>query len=78
VLSRGSAWLDTGTQDSLLEAANFVHVVEKRQGLKISCLEEIAFRRGYIDAAAVTKIAESLKGSEYARYLLDVAGHKKG
>jgi len=78
VLSRGSAWLDTGTQDSLLEAANFVSVVEKRQGLKISCLEEIAFRRGYIDAAAVTKIAESLKGSEYARYLLDVAGHKKG
>jgi glucose-1-phosphate thymidylyltransferase len=78
VLSRGSAWLDTGTQDSLLDAANFVSVVEKRQGLKISCVEEIAFRRGYIDAAAVTKLAESLKGSEYARYLLDVVGHKKG
>jgi glucose-1-phosphate thymidylyltransferase len=78
VLSRGSAWLDTGTQDSLLEAANFVSVVEKRQGLKISCIEEIAFRNGYIDAAAVIKIAESLKGSEYARYLLDVVGHKKG
>jgi glucose-1-phosphate thymidylyltransferase len=78
VLSRGSAWLDTGTQDSLLEAANFVAVVEKRQGLKISCVEEIAFRRGYIDAAAVTRLAESLKGSEYARYLLDVVGHKKG
>jgi glucose-1-phosphate thymidylyltransferase len=78
VLSRGSAWLDTGTQDSLLEAANFVSVVEKRQGLKISCIEEIAFRRGYIDAAAVTKIAESLKGSEYARYLMDVVGHKLG
>jgi glucose-1-phosphate thymidylyltransferase len=78
VLSRGSAWLDTGTHDSLLEAANFVHVVEKRQGLKISCVEEIAFRRGFIDAAAVTKLAESLKGSEYARYLLDVVGHKLG
>jgi glucose-1-phosphate thymidylyltransferase len=78
VLSRGSAWLDTGTQDSLLEAANFVHVVEKRQGLKISCVEEIAYRRGYIDAAAVTRLAESLKGSEYARYLMDVVGHKKG
>jgi glucose-1-phosphate thymidylyltransferase len=78
VLSRGSAWLDTGTQDSLLEAANFVAVVEKRQGLKISCVEEIAFRRGFIDAAAVVKIAEGLKGSEYARYLMDVVGHKKG
>jgi glucose-1-phosphate thymidylyltransferase len=78
VLSRGSAWLDTGTTDSLLEAANFVSVVEKRQGLKISCVEEIAFRRGFIDAAAVIKIAESLKGSEYARYLMDVVAHKKG
>src|SRR5690606_19240604 len=63
VLSRGSAWLDTGTHESLVEAANFVHVVEKRQGLKIGCVEEIAFRRGFIDAAAVVKLAESLKGS---------------
>jgi glucose-1-phosphate thymidylyltransferase len=72
VLSRGNAWLDTGTHDSLLEAANFVAVVEKRQGLKISCLEEIAYRLGYIDAEAVRRVAVSLKGSEYARYLLDV------
>ena len=72
VLSRGNAWLDTGTHESLLEAANFVEVVEKRQGLKISCVEEIAFRLGYIDAKAVITLAESLKGSEYARYLLDV------
>ena len=78
VLSRGNAWLDTGTHESLLEAANFVAVVERRQGLKISCLEEIAFRLGYIDAAAVRVVADSLKGSEYARYLLDVIGHKKG
>jgi glucose-1-phosphate thymidylyltransferase len=78
VLSRGNAWLDTGTHESLLEAANFVAVVERRQGLKISCIEEIAFRLGYIDAAAVQTIAASLKGSEYARYLLDVIGHKKG
>jgi glucose-1-phosphate thymidylyltransferase len=78
VLSRGNAWLDTGTHDSLLEAANFVAVVEKRQGLKIGCLEEIAFRLGYIDAKAVAAVADRLKGSEYGRYLLDVIEHKKG
>ncbi len=71
-LSRGSAWLDTGTHDSLLEAATFVSVVEKRQGLKVSCLEEIAFRNGFIDAAKLRALTEPLKGSEYARYLLDV------
>jgi glucose-1-phosphate thymidylyltransferase len=74
VLSRGNAWLDTGTHDSLLEAANFVAIVEKRQGLKIGCLEEIAFRLGYIDAAALAAIADGLKGSEYARYLRGVLG----
>jgi glucose-1-phosphate thymidylyltransferase len=74
VLSRGNAWLDTGTHDALLEAANFVAIVEKRQGLKIGCLEEIAFRLGYIDAPALAAIAEGLKGSEYARYLLGVLG----
>jgi glucose-1-phosphate thymidylyltransferase len=74
VLSRGNAWLDTGTHDSLLEAANFVAIVEKRQGLKIGCLEEIAYRLGYIDAAALTAIADGLKGSEYARYLRGVLG----
>jgi glucose-1-phosphate thymidylyltransferase len=76
VLSRGNAWLDTGTHDSLLEAANFVAVVEKRQGLKISCLEEIAYRLGYIDASALSSLAASLKGSEYGRYLLEVLGPK--
>ena len=74
VLSRGNAWLDTGTHDALLEAANFVAIVEKRQGLKIGCLEEIAYRLGYIDAHALTAIANGLKGSEYARYLLGVLG----
>jgi glucose-1-phosphate thymidylyltransferase len=74
ILSRGNAWLDTGTHESLLEAANFVAIVEKRQGLKIACLEEIAYRLGYIDAGALTAFAEGLKGSEYARYLLSVLG----
>jgi glucose-1-phosphate thymidylyltransferase len=72
VLSRGNAWLDTGTHESLLEAANFVAVVEKRQGLKVSCVEEIAYRLGHIDANAVRSVAASLKGSEYARYLLEM------
>jgi len=75
VLSRGSAWLDTGTHEALLEAAQFVSVVEKRQGLKVSCLEEIAFRQGFIDANAVRSLCEPLKGSEYARYLLEVVGN---
>jgi len=74
ILGRGIAWLDTGTHDSLLEAANFVAIVEKRQGLKVGCLEEIAYRLGYIDARAVTAIADGLKGSEYARYLMSVLG----
>ena len=72
VMSRGDAWLDTGTHESLLEAANFVAVVEKRQGLKIGCLEEVAFRLGLIDAAAVSRRAELARGSEYARYLADL------
>ena len=74
VLSRGNAWLDTGTHESLLEAAEFVALVEKRQGLKISCIEEIAYRLGYIEASKVRALAESLRGNEYARYLLDMLG----
>jgi glucose-1-phosphate thymidylyltransferase len=72
VLSRGNAWLDTGTHEALLEATNFVAVVEKRQGQKIGCLEEIAFRLGYIDEAALGRLAEPLRTTEYGRYLLDV------
>ena len=75
VLSRGNAWLDTGTHESLLEAANFVSVIEKRQGLKVSCIEELAYRLGYIDADKVRALAQSLRGSEYARYLLNVIEH---
>jgi glucose-1-phosphate thymidylyltransferase len=72
VLSRGNAWLDTGTHDALLEAASFVAVVEKRQGLKVSCLEEIAYRLGYITADQLRAHVAAFRGSEYARYLLDV------
>jgi glucose-1-phosphate thymidylyltransferase len=73
VLSRGNAWLDAGTHDSLLEAANYVAIVEQRQGLKIGCLEEIAYRLGYIDRAALERLAASLAGTDYGRYLSGVA-----
>ena len=71
-LGRGFAWLDTGTQESLLQAASFVETVEQRQGLKVCCPEEIAYRMGYIDAAQLEKLAEALAKSEYGRYLFDV------
>ncbi len=69
VLNRGTAWLDTGTHNSLLDAANFIRVVEERQGLKIACPEEIAFRMGFIDAEQVLRLAEPLKKSGYGQYL---------
>jgi glucose-1-phosphate thymidylyltransferase len=69
VLSRGNAWLDTGTHDSLLEAANFVAVLEKRQGLKICCVEEIAYRLGFVDDAQFRVLIEGLGKSEYGTYL---------
>ena len=69
-LGRGIAWLDTGTADTLLQAANFVQIVELRQGLKIACLEEVALDLGYIDIDQVSKLAEPIASSEYGRYLL--------
>jgi glucose-1-phosphate thymidylyltransferase len=72
MLGRGAAWLDTGTHESLLQAAQFVEVVEARQGLKISCVEEIAWRMGFIDSAALRALAEPLAGNGYGRYLLDL------
>ena len=74
-LGRGIAWLDTGTCESLLHAANFVQSIEERQGLMMACLEEIAYRMGYIDAAAVRRLAEGIGGG-YGQYLLDLLEHE--
>jgi len=72
IMSRGTAWLDTGTHESLLDAANFVQVIEKRQGLKIACPEEIAFHMGFIDAAALERLAAAFGASGYGDYLRQV------
>ncbi len=71
-LGRGSAWLDTGTHESLLQASHFVEVVESRQALKIACLEEIAYRMGYIDDAMLEKLARPLSNNSYGKYLLEL------
>ena len=72
VLGRGIAWLDTGTHDSLLEASNFIHTLEHRQGLKVACPEEIAYRLGYIDAEQLKALAGKIAKSTYGKYLLRV------
>ncbi|MEK4061096.1 MULTISPECIES: glucose-1-phosphate thymidylyltransferase RfbA [Paenibacillus] len=73
LMGRGMAWLDTGTHDSLLQASNFVEAIQKRQGLYISCIEEIAFRMNYIDKEQLIALAEPLLKTEYGKYLIDVA-----
>ena len=73
VLDRGTAWLDTGTFDSLIEAGEFIEVIEKRQGLKIGCIEEIAYRRGFIDGQQLSKLADGYGKSEYGHYLRQCA-----
>ena len=77
LIGRGAAWLDTGTHESLLDAANFIKVVEDRQGLKIACLEEIAFRKGFITVEQVRSIAEPLAKNGYGQYLLQLIEREK-
>lgn len=76
VMGRGMAWLDTGTHESLLEASQFIGAIEKRQGLKVAVPEEIAYRKGYIDAGALQRLAEPLKQTGYGQYLLQVLNDK--
>jgi len=73
ILGRGMAWLDTGTHESLLQASNFIEVIQVRQGLKIGCVEEIAYRAGYIDRDQLLKLAASLSKNGYGQYLLEIA-----
>jgi glucose-1-phosphate thymidylyltransferase len=77
ILGRGIAWLDTGTHESLLKASNYVQVIEERQGLKIACLEEIAFRMGYIDEQQLEKMATMLMNNAYGKYLLRILGKSR-
>jgi len=71
LMGRGYAWLDTGTHESLLEASNFIQTIENRQGLKVACIEEIAYEMGYIDKEKLLVLAEPLKKNQYGRYLID-------
>lgn len=78
LLGRGFAWLDTGTYDGLLEASNFVKTIQKRQGLYISCIEEIAYKMGYITMQDVQKIADNMKNTEYGNYLKKISKLDEG
>jgi glucose-1-phosphate thymidylyltransferase len=74
LLGRGIAWLDTGTHESLLQAANFIQAIQERQGLKVACLEEIAFRHGYIDRQGLLDLAADMQKNSYGEYLIQLAG----
>ena len=76
VMSRGFAWLDTGTHESLMEASQFIHVIESRTGLKVACLEEICWRMKYIDDAQLAKLADPMKKNAYGQYLLSLLGKR--
>jgi glucose-1-phosphate thymidylyltransferase len=75
-LTRGIAWLDTGTHDALMQASNYVHAIEERQGLMVACLEEIAFRMGYINAGDLARLARAMESSAYGQYLFRVLEHE--
>jgi len=77
LLGRGNAWLDTGTHKSLLQASNYIATLEERQGLKVSCIEEIAFIRGYIDRKQLTELAKPLSKNQYGQYLMRLADEKR-
>ena len=77
LMGRGMAWLDTGTPEGLLKAAEYVEAVQSRQGYYIACLEEIAYRRGFIDSAELRKLGDALKKTAYGKYLLNVADEPK-
>ncbi len=72
LLGRGMAWLDTGTHNGLLEASNYIEAIQKRQGFFVACLEEIAYNNGWIDAATVLELAETLKKTDYGKYLVEL------
>ncbi len=76
LMGRGYAWLDTGTHASLMQASNYIEIIEQRQGLKVACLEEIAYRMGYINAAQLAALAEPMKKNDYGRYLLELIEHR--
>ena len=76
LLGRGFAWLDTGTHESLMQASNFIHTIEERQGLKVSCIEEIAFLQGFINKEQLLKLAEPLRKNHYGQYLINLANRK--
>lgn len=75
-LGRGVAWLDTGTHETLMQAANFIETIEQRQGLKVACIEEVAYRMGYIDESQVEKLAGPLMKNGYGQYLMDILKHE--
>ncbi len=76
IMGRGMAWLDTGTHESLLQASNYIYTIEERQGLKVSCIEEIAYKRGYIDRKQLVRLAEPLLKNQYGQYLMNIAEEK--
>src|ERR1700730_13914476 len=76
-LARGIAWLDTGTTESLMQASNFIHAIEERQGLMVACLEEIAYRMGYITAGDVARLARAMESSAYGQYLVSMLEHER-
>ena len=78
LFGRGMAWLDTGTPSGLLNASNFVEAIQTRQGLYVACIEEIAYRRGFIDKEKLIKIAKPMKKTDYGKYLLAIASEDEG